>query len=149
MKNVLSLLLAVASLIATNALAGDEIVGIWHTAQDKSQVQIFKSNGRYFGRIISLKDPNWPANDELGQGGKPKTDRRNPNHSLRGRPIVGLQLMNDFEAAGKGRWDGGKVYDPESGKTYKGKITLVNPNRLELRGYVGVSLFGRTEIWTR
>ena len=72
-----------------------------------------------------------------------------PNHSLRNRPIVGLQLMSDFEAAGKVQWGEGKIYDPESGKTYKCKITLTDPKRLEVRGYVGISLFGRTEIWTR
>ncbi len=128
---------------------GDEILGVWHTADDKSRVQIFRVKNQYFGRIISLKEPNWPATDELGMGGKPKTDRRNPNHELRNRPIVGMQLMTGFTLAGKELWEGGKIYDPESGKTYKCKMTLVNPDRLEVRGYVGFSMLGRTEVWTR
>lgn len=154
MKHVLIVLLIALAIPATPAVAqgnsgGDAIVGVWHTAQDKSQVRIFKLRNHYFGRIISLKDPNWPANDEQGQGGSPKTDRRNPNRELHSRPIVGMQIMHEFVFEGNNRWDSGKVYDPESGKTYKGKLTLVNSNRLELRGYVGVSMFGRTEIWTR
>ncbi len=96
-----------------------------------------------------MKDPNWPANDELGQSGRPKTDRRNPNPDLHTRPIVGLQFMNDFVFAGNARWADGKIYDPESGKTYKCKLTLAAHNRLEVRGFVGISLLGRTEIWTR
>jgi uncharacterized protein (DUF2147 family) len=146
---LVALVIPAVPAVAQGAGGGDAIIGVWHTAEDKSQVQIFKLRNHYFGRIISLKDPIWPANDEMGQGGRPKTDRRNPNLELHTRPIVGLQIMHDFVLEGNNRWGSGKVYDPESGKTYKGKLTLDNPNRLELRGYVGISLLGRTEIWTR
>ena len=57
--------------------------------------------------------------------------------------------MNDFAFAGKTVWKGGTVYDPKSGKTYSGKMTLVSPNKLDMRGFVGISLFGRTTTWTR
>jgi uncharacterized protein (DUF2147 family) len=46
-------------------------------------------------------------------------------------------------------WKGGSVYDPQNGKIYRGKITLVSPNKLDLRGFVGIPLFGRTTTWTR
>lgn len=150
MKSVIFLLFAVLSFLPTSAFAdgaGDEILGVWHSAEDKSRVQIYKVNNQYFGRIISLKDPNWPPNS--GSGGTPKVDRRNPNPELRNRPIVGLQFMRGFEFAGKNLWSGGKIYDPESGKTYKCKLTLINPDRLEVRGYIGFSMLGRTEVWTR
>ena len=74
---------------------------------------------------------------------------KNPDPKLRSRPIVGLQFMNNFVYAGRNVWDGGKIYDPESGKTYKCKMTLQSTNRLEVHGYVGVSLLGRTVVWTR
>ncbi len=128
---------------------GDEILGVWRTKDDKSQVQIFKENGHYFGKILSLKEPNWPADDELGMGGKPKNDRKNPDPNLRSRPIAGITLMSDFVYSENHVWDSGRVYDPENGKTYRGKLTLVSTNQLELRGYVGIPLFGRTEVWAR
>src|SRR6185295_17183641 len=114
-------------------------------AEDKSRVQIFKKADKYYGKIISLKEPNWPADDE--DAGKPKTDRRNPDANLKKRPIVGMEIMMGFAHDGKNVWSGGKVYDPESGKTYSGKLTLTNSKQLDLRGFVGISLFGRTETW--
>jgi len=150
MKSVLFALLAVLSLLPASAFAeraGDEILGLWHTTDDKAVVQISKVNNQYFGRIISLKDPNWPPNS--GARGTPKLDRRNPNPELRNRPIAGLQFMGNFVYAGNNVWEGGKIYDPESGKSYKCKLTLSNPNRLLVRGYVGFSMLGRTEVWTR
>jgi uncharacterized protein (DUF2147 family) len=128
---------------------GDEILGVWHTRDDKSQVQVFKQDGHYFGKILSLKEPNWPADDEQGMGGKPKNDRKNSDPKLRSRPIAGITIMMNFDYSGNNVWEGGRVYDPESGNTYRGKMSLTATNRLELRGYVGVPLFGRTEVWTR
>lgn len=81
--------------------------------------------------------------------GKPKNDRGNPDPNLRDRPIVGLQFMRDFVYAGDKTWVDGKIYDPESGKTYKCKMTLVDDKHLEVRGFVGISLLGRTVVWTR
>ena len=146
------LLLALMLISQIAAQAGGEadgIVGVWTTAEGKSQVQISRDKDHYAGKIISLKEPNWPASDEQGMGGKPKNDRHNPDAKLRSRPIVGLQLMAGFKYAEKNTWDSGQVYDPESGKTYKGKLYLTSTNQLELRGYVGVPLFGRTEVWHR
>ena len=135
--------------LLVRAGAGDGILGFWNTAEDKAQVEVFKQNDKYFGKIVSLKEPDWPANDEKGMAGQPKNDRNNPSPKLRGRKIIGLPIMNDFVYAGKNRWGGGIIYDPESGRTYKGKMTLTATNRLEMRGFVGISLLGRTTVWTR
>jgi uncharacterized protein (DUF2147 family) len=144
---LVSLLLFPISILAGEP--GDGILGVWHTKDDKSQVEIFKEKGHYSGKILSLKDPNWPADDDQGMGGKPKNDRKNPEPKLRSRPIAGITIMMDFDYSGNNIWDSGRVYDPENGKTYRGKLTLVTTNQLELRGYVGIPLFGRTEVWTR
>ena len=66
---------------------------------------------------------------------KPKGNRNNPKPELRARAIAGLEFMNDFAYAGKNRWTDGKIYDPEVGKTYSCKMTLVSEKKLEVRGY--------------
>jgi len=83
------------------------------------------------------------------KGDPPRLDDKNPDPDLRNRPIEGMTIMSGFQYAGDGRWTGGKIYDPNSGKTYKATVTLVDNDTLKLRGYIGVSLFGRTDTWTR
>jgi uncharacterized protein (DUF2147 family) len=128
---------------------GDAVLGIWNTTDNKSKVQIFRGDHHYFGRVMDITEPNWPANDPGGMGGKPRTDRKNPNPALRQRPLLGLRLMENFTYAGRNKWEGGRIYDPESGKTYKCRMTLLDTNRLEVHGYVGISVLGRTVTWTR
>jgi uncharacterized protein (DUF2147 family) len=69
--------------------------------------------------------------------------------ALKKTPIIGLQIVYDFTFAGDGLWKDGRVYDPKNGKTYRGKMTLISPQQLDLRGYIGISLLGRTTTWTR
>jgi uncharacterized protein (DUF2147 family) len=151
MKKSRSLIVAsmILTSLSTQAGQGDQIMGTWNTAEDKAQVEVFKQKDKYFGKIVNLKEPDWPANDEKGMAGQPKNDRNNPSPRLRNRKIIGLCMMNDFVYAGKNRWVGGTIYDPESGKTYKGKMSLTATNRLEMRGFVGISLLGHTTVWTR
>jgi uncharacterized protein (DUF2147 family) len=68
---------------------------------------------------------------------------------LREQPVLGLRIISDFNYDGEGVWSGGTVYDPESGNDYRGKMTLADDRTLELRGYVLIPLFGRSETWTR
>jgi uncharacterized protein (DUF2147 family) len=81
--------------------------------------------------------------------GLPRVDRKNPDQALRNRRLLGLQIMDGFVYDSESSWDKGRIYDPESGKTYQSKITLVSPHRLKIRGYVGIPLFGRTTTWNR
>lgn len=145
------LLLAPGVLLAADP---DAIVGTWTTAEGKSQVEIYKQDGLYHGRIVALKEPLYPTDpghkDYLpDRAGQPKVDRHNPDESLRDRPIIGMNLMTGFKHDGGDEWSGGTIYDPESGKTYKCKLTLAAPAELRVRGFVGVSLFGRTTVWTK
>ena len=75
---------------------GDEVLGIWHTTDDKALVEIFKKDNHFCAKIVSLKEPNWPANDKEGRGGKPKNDGRNPDLKQRSRTIAGIQFMSEF-----------------------------------------------------
>jgi len=126
----------------------DGILGIWTTEMDESKVEIFKCGEKICGKIIWLKSPFYTDSRE-GEIGTPWIDRKNPNPKLRSRPILGLQLLEGFSAEEDNYWGSGTCYDPKSGNTYRGKIHLAAPDRLELRGYIGIPLFGRTSVWTR
>lgn len=75
-------------------------------------------------------------------------DRNNPVAALRNRSLCNLEIGSNFTIAGGTQATDGHLYDPQSGKTYKGNIAL-DGDTLKLRGYVGIALFGRTEIWHR
>jgi len=132
---------------------GDAVLGLWATAPDEvdgnAQVEIYEQDGKYFGKIVWLEKPVYPEDDEEGMAGKEKVDRENPDPSLRSRPIKGLEIVFDFQYAGKNKWKKGKIYAPDDGKTYKAKLSLEEDGVLNVRGFVGISLLGRTEEWTR
>ena len=75
-------------------------------------------------------------------------DSRNPDKALRTRSLDGALIGDGFAKKGA-RWVGGQIYDPASGKTYRGQFELLDDNHLSLRGYVGLPVLGRSEIWTR
>lgn len=144
MKSLLfTIILSVPFLFAQTNEA-DKILGTWLVKDGKSHIKIEKIGTKYFGKVVWLKEPNDP------ETGKPETDDKNPDESLQNTPILGLRIMKDFVYEGKGVFKSGNVYDPNKGKTYCGKITLIDNNTLDLRGSIcGFSILGRTETWTR
>ena len=124
--------------IAQNA---DAILGSWANPSGEDHILIYKRGNKYFGKLDWIKMPN----DETG---KPKTDKNNPDEKLRTRPEWGLELLKDFSFNGDNVYEDGTIYDPKNGKTYSCKMTLEGTS-LKIRGYIGISLFGRSEIWTR
>jgi uncharacterized protein (DUF2147 family) len=149
-----AVLLCVVTMLAGHVVQaaeqnGDIILGTWVTEGGKSHVEITLQSGHYEGHITWLKEPDYPADDKQDMAGKPKVDRENPDSTLRTRSIIGLQLVSGFRYAGDEVWTDGSIYDPESGKTYRCKMTLMPDGSLKVRGYVGISLFGRTTVWTR
>lgn len=125
---------------------GDKITGLWLPSNGKARIQVYKGRktGRYFGRIVWLREPN----DE--ETGKPKTDKNNPDESKRDKPLLGYVMLRGFEYnADEEVWENGTIYDPNNGSTYNCVIEMKNKNVLEVRGYIGVSLFGRTDTWKR
>jgi uncharacterized protein (DUF2147 family) len=125
---------------ATNE--ADKIVGVWETGSGKARVKITKSGNFYYGRIVWLREPN---NEE----GKPKVDKNNPDESKRQTPLLGLRMLASFEFKGNNLWEDGTIYDPESGSTYNCKINLEDDNTMNIRGFIGISAFGRTDVWKR
>lgn len=138
---ILSLLLL--PLVFAANYSSNDILGEWYTKDDGAKVRIYEENGKYYGEIIWLSEP-------FGMDGEPKKDTNNPKKTLRSRPIVGINLIRDFVYKGKGKWEKGKIYNPEDGKTYSCVIKMIeNGQKLKVRGYVGISLFGQTQIWRR
>lgn len=126
----------------------DGIVGKWLSQKKDAHIEIEKAaNGTYEGRIVWLAEPNYPVDDQ--EANKPKHDRHNPDVAKQQQPIVGLRILEGFSYDSDGVWKGGTVYDPETGKTYKCKLTLKNGTGLEVRGYIGTPMLGRTEQWSR
>lgn len=150
-----ALLAAILALAAVPLIAaeGDSVVGVWATElgteDGGARIQVYEKDGKYFGKIIWLEIPIYPADDEQGMAGLTKVDRENPDESLRKRPIIDLEMMFDFEYVGDGKWKNGTIYAPDEGKTYKCKMALEDNDTLKVRGFIGVSLLGRTEVWTR
>jgi uncharacterized protein (DUF2147 family) len=120
----------------------DKILGVWEVGSGKARVKIFQYGNKFGGKIVWLKEPNYP------EGGA-KVDRNNPDESLRTKPLLGYTNLTGFEAKGDGKYENGTIYDPENGSTYNCVITMTDDNTLEVRGYIGVSLFGRTDVWKR
>ena len=137
------LTLVVLMLFATCAWAQKmSPVGVWTNEDGKAKFEIYKCSGdKLCGKIISLREPN--------RNGKPKMDDNNPNKSLRNRQLLGLEFLKGFEYEGDNKWDDGTIYDPESGKTYSCYMKMIGKDKLEVKGYIGISLIGRAQTWTR
>jgi uncharacterized protein (DUF2147 family) len=148
----LALILILAGPTGAAAADGDAILGLWATEPGgrggQAHVEITRDGAGYSGRIVWLEEPNYPADDPSGLGGQPKTDLENPDPDLQDRPIIGLTIVEGFQAAGPAKWVDGTIYDPENGTTYSCKAKLKG-DVLRVRGYIGVSLLGRTTEWTR
>ena len=125
-----------------------DVIGLWKTADDDSKLEFFKCGEKICARIAWLKEPDYTDPKE-GPVGTPKVDRYCPDPALRNRPMLNLQIMEGFTAVDDTHWEDGIIYNPDNGKTYHGKLHLVSPHKLELRGYIGISLFGSTYVLTR
>lgn len=121
----------------------DEILGVWRTGSGNGKVEIYKKGDQYLGKIVWLSEP------VDSKTGKPKTDIMHPDKALHDRPILGLVNLWGFSYDGENKWDGGHIYDPKNGKEYKCSITMKDKNTLNVRGYIGISMIGRTDSWTR
>lgn len=122
----------------------DAILGKWLNEDQDAHILISKDNGKYFGKIVWLKEPI----DELT--GKPKLDDENSDPALQTRPVMGLEILKDFVYdADDSEWDDGTIYDPKNGKTYDCYMNFGEDKSLKIRGYIGFSWIGRNTYWTR
>lgn len=118
---------------------GDAILGVWLNAEQDGYIEIYKKAKTFEGIVVGGVNPD-DAN---------RVDINNPEPDRRNQSLLGLIILRGFNFNGVNRWTGGQLYDPNNGKTYQGSLELIDDDKLALRGYVGISLFGRTENWTR
>lgn len=140
-------LMAAMAFLVTPLLAqqytADMILGKWLNEDQDAHVEIYKDAGKYYGKIIWLKNPI----DEVT--GKPKVDDDNPDPALQNRPVMGLIILKDFIFDGDEEWEDGTIYDPKNGSTYDCYMKFDEEGVLKIRGYIGVSWIGRSTYWTR
>ena len=137
--------LVLATLSCVQSIASEDlsrIEGVWLNEDGDGWIELVIVSGELTGSIAG--SPQDPHNRN-----PPRLDGQNPDPALRSRPLLGLTILAGFRHEADGRWVGGQIYDPNSGKTYRGTISILDDNTLDLRGYVGIPLFGRTETWRR
>lgn len=128
--------LALAGSATAATIKADDITGVWRT-KSGGYVQIFRNGKRFDGIVVGSVD------------GKPRYDTKNPDPNKRGRRLLGVTILHSLHYEGGKDFGGGHIYDPANGKVYKAKATLVGPDTLNARGYIGLSLFGKTQTWHR
>jgi len=147
MRTVYAVNVALAlGLSATGAMAQMSPAGLWKTISDKdgtpqSEVRLVETNGVVTGKIEKIYRPTFKGDEKCVEC---KDDRKD-------LPIIGLEFLRGLKKTdGKDVWEGGTVVDPESGTVYKSKITMIEGgSKLEMRGFVGFALLGRTQTWVR
>lgn len=147
MKNSLLTFLLVAFTTLTSFVyqdtEGDRLIGVWEPSNGRARVKVEKIGSKYYGKIVWLKEPTDPVTKQA------KTDKNNPDPALQNIPLKGYRNLKDFVYSGKNEWNEGTIYDPLNGSTYSCTIKMKDKNTLEIRGYIGVSALGRTDIWKR
>ena len=116
-------------------------LGNWMNEEKEARFEIFSCGDKLCGKITWLKEPL--------RNGKPKMDDLNPEPRMRTRPILGMVFMKDLVYAGGNKWDEGTIYDPKNGKTYSCYMKMHGKDKMEVKGYIGISLIGRSQNWTR
>jgi uncharacterized protein (DUF2147 family) len=123
------------------AQSADGVKGTWVNETKDAKVEIYKAGDKWAGKITWLKDMY------EADGKTPRKDVKNNDANLRSRTIINLNILTGF-SYDDGEWTGGELYDPKSGKTYKSKMKI-SSGKLEIRGYVGSPMFGKTTVWTK
>ena len=140
---MLKTILTVTVLLSSKLLmyAQEPIEAVWYNEEKTARIEVFKArDNKIYGKIVWLKEPL--------KNGKPKVDENNPDATKRSHPILGLVILKGLEKTDDNVYENGTIYDPKNGKTYS-CIIRQKGNKLSVRGYIGVSLIGRTTTWTK
>lgn len=135
------LIMFMTQTVFAQSSAQNKILGTWLSEDKTGKIEIYKTANKYYGKLI------WGKSMYEPDGKTSKKDIKNQDVSKRSRNLKDLQILTDF-VYNKTIWEDGKVYDPYSGKTYSSTMQIKD-DKLHIRGYIGISLIGRTNIWTR
>lgn len=145
-RKLLAAVMAAGALVSLNASAQDASpVGLWkniddQTGKPKALIRISENSGEFSGKIEKLFR-------EAGEEQNPICDKCEGER--KGQPIIGMTILTGLKKDG-GEYSGGQILDPGNGKSYKSKMTLTEGGKkLDVRGYVGAPIFGRTQTWVR
>lgn len=130
MRKIFALMMLALFSVAANA---QNILGKWKTEKGDANVEIYQQGEKVNGKIIWLEK------------GPDTKDAHNPNAKLRERKLTGVNILSDLTKKGD-KWEGGKIYDPKSGKTYKCSMWMEG-DKLKVRGHLGI--FHDTQTWKR
>jgi uncharacterized protein (DUF2147 family) len=139
-------MLAVLLLAAASPARADDpqaVIGFWAT--EDSILEVSPAGDSLSMRVVAMENPVYLEGEAPGPAGAPRVDVNNPDPARRDQLIMGLELLSDYEFA-KERWRG-RIYDPQSGNVYKSTM-WVEDGALNMRGFIGFSLLGRTQTFT-
>lgn len=131
--------LALAAL--SNAALAGNLRGIWLTEDEEAALTIADCDGRLCGWI------NWLESAKNDSGSR-RLDEHNPDPAEQAEPVCGLVVITELERSDSDTWHA-SVYNPQDGKTYSGRITILSENALQVRAYIGLPIFGTSQTWTR
>lgn len=134
-KILILLLLFSASFTKAFSQKADDILGYWMNPEKNAKIQVYKNGNKYMGKIVWMKEPYEADGKTLKKDAKGKM------------PILNIVFISNFVFDGE-EWVDGTIYDPSSGKNYSGKMSLEG-NKLELRGYLGSPMLGKSVYWTK
>lgn len=139
MKYFLALLITIFSASYAMAQEATDPTGLWLTENKRSVIEIQKCPQGLCGNI------HW-----IIEGGM-QTDAKNPNEAKRNTPMCGLPILWGFKQNPKNVkvWESGKIYKADEGDVYNATVSVIDANKLYLRGYVGIPLLGKTQYWSR
>ena len=138
----LSPALALTALLAAAPAQAENPEGLWLTEKKGVVVKLYECGDALCGQTVWMKKMTY-------KNGAPRLDAKNPDPALRDRHWCGIEVITDVKPKGDGEWKGGEVYDPKTGETFDFDIKAKGPDRLKVRGYLGVPLLGKSENWTR
>ena len=141
MKQLLILIISTMFALAARSQQADQVLGQWLSEDKDGKIEVYKAGDKYFGKLI------WASRMYEADGKTPRKDEKNSDPALRSRNLKDLVLLSNF-IYDDGVYTDGKIYDPKSGKTYSCKMTMAG-EKLNIRGYVGLAILGRTTVWTR
>ena len=140
--------LAVTAALASNyahanAASNDPALeGFWRDSDGEVILEVVPCEAKRCAKVVWLKSP-------LGPDGTPLHDFKNSDPKLAARPVCGLEVITGFAKQSDGSWGGGTVYVPDVGMSFSGKALILSPSEVKVTGYLGIPLFGASEVWTK